>query len=530
MRPFLFDGVSFTHDGHPLITDLSFTAAPGQRLALIGENGSGKSTVLKLAAGQLPAHAGSIIRPRRVGLMDQHLPFDEHDTLASVIERSLVPVRAVLAEIDVAAASMATNEHSAARYATLLDEAEHLGAWTIEQRIAETLAGLGLAEVSHDRPVHTLSGGQRSRVALAGLMLSRPTGLLLDEPTNHLDDRALDFLTAELSVWAGPVVFASHDRAFLDSVATRIVDLDPSTSAMGELRVGATTTGRYSDYLAQRADERRQWAERFEVERERINGLRHEVSHGARQVFHTTAPKSEVRGAKKFYSDRASATIARRVNRAKTTLAQVERTQVRKPPEQLSFSGFGGRPLSAGELLISLQKVRVEGRLAEVSLDVRGLDRVLITGANGSGKSTLVRVLDATLPPDRGTRLVRRGLRIGTLAQDTEPHDLRLTPAELIADGKRTLSDIGLVAGRDQNRPLAELSLGTRKRAELARLVAHPPHVLVLDEPTNHLALSLAEDLERAIDEFPGAVVIASHDRWLRERWQGRVLTLDDLG
>ena len=303
MKPFLFDGVSFTHDGTPLITDLSFTAAPGQRVALIGENGSGKSTVLKLAAGQLPAHAGTLVRPRRVGLMDQHLPFDEHDTLASVMERSLVPVRAVLAEIDVAAASMATNEHSAARYASLLDEAERLGVWTIDQRVSETLAGLGLAEVSQDRPVHTLSGGQRSRVALAGLMLSRPTGLLLDEPTNHLDDQALDFLSAQLSLWGGPVIFASHDRAFLDSVATRIVDLDPSTSAMGEVRVGATTTGRYSDYLAQRADERREWEERFAAERERINALRHEVSHGARQVFHTTAPKTEVRGAKKFYSD-----------------------------------------------------------------------------------------------------------------------------------------------------------------------------------------------------------------------------------
>ena len=341
-----------------------------------------------------------------------------------------------------------------------------------------------------------------------------------------MDDQALDFLSAQLSLWGGPVIFASHDRAFLDSVATRIVDLDPSTSAMGEVRVGATTTGRYSDYLAQRADERREWEERFAAERERINALRHEVSHGARQVFHTTAPKTEVRGAKKFYSDKASATIARRVNRARTTLTQVERTQVRKPPEQLSFSGFGGRPLSADELLISLQNVAVEGRLAEVSLDVRGLDRVLITGANGSGKSTLVRLLEATLAPDRGARLVRRGLRIATLTQDTEPEDLRLTPTELVAHGKRTLSDIGLVAGRDQNRPLEELSLGTRKRALLARLVAQPPHLLVLDEPTNHLALSLAEDLERAIDAFPGAVVIASYDRWLRERWQGRVLDL----
>ncbi|MGJ6979002.1 ABC-F family ATP-binding cassette domain-containing protein [Aestuariimicrobium soli] len=527
LAPFAFDGVSFTHDGHPLITDLSFGAAPGQRVALIGENGSGKSTVLNLAAGRLHPQAGTVTRPAPVGVMDQHLPFDEHDTVADVLHRSLAPIRELLTNLDDAAAAMADDEREAARYAALLDDAERVGAWTIDQRVEETLAGLGLADVAQHRRVSTLSGGQRSRLALAGLLLSRPTGLLLDEPTNHLDDQALDFLARELESWPGPVLFASHDRHFLDTVATRIVDLDPAPSGLGELRVGQVTTGRYSDYLAQRADERRSWQERFSSERQRINDLRHEVSHGARQVFHTTAPKTEQRGSKKFYSDKASATIARRVNRARTTLERVERDQVRKPPQGLTFAGFGGRPMDHDEVLLSVQQVAVAGRLAPVSLDLRGPDRVLVTGANGAGKSTLVAVLDGSLDPDEGRRLVRKGLRIGTLTQDTDPADLDLTPAELLGESARGLSGIGLVAGRDQHRPLGELSLGTRKRVHLAQLVAHPPHLLVLDEPTNHLALSLAEDLERAIDEFPGAVVVASHDRWLRDRWQGRVLTLD---
>ncbi|WP_026377905.1 ABC-F family ATP-binding cassette domain-containing protein [Aestuariimicrobium kwangyangense] len=526
MQSFILDGVSFTHDGRPLLTDLSLTAAPGQRVALIGENGSGKSTVLHLAAGALVPQSGTIVRPSRVGMLHQHLPFRHTDSVGDVLERALVPTRTLLADLDRAAEALAHDPGAGARYATLLDEAEQVGAWTIEPRVEAALAGLGLAEVSQQRTVTSLSGGQRSRLALASLLLERPIGLLLDEPTNHLDDTALDFLAGELSNWGGPVLFASHDRHFLDTVATRIVDLDPASSAVGELRVGVTTTGRYSDYLAQRESERRAWDERFGAERQRINELRHEVAHGARQVFHTSAPKTEQRGSKKFYSDKASATIARRVNRARASLEQVEREQVRKPPSALRFTGFGGRPLDGDEVLVSLQQVSVNHRLAELSLDLRGRDRVLVTGANGSGKSTLVSVVNGTLRPDQGRRLVRRGLRIGTLTQDTTPTDLDATPAELFQDVGRSLSDLGLVAGRDQHRPLGELSLGTRKRVELARLVADPPHLLLLDEPTNHLALGLAEELERALDEFPGAVLIASHDRWLRQRWRGQVITL----
>ena len=250
------------------------------------------------------------------------------------------------------------------RLAAALAEADRLGVWTVSGRRGEVLAGLGLAAMPGDRTVGALSGGQRSRLALAALLLARPTALLLDEPTNHLDDEAVDFLAGTLAGWSGPVLFASHDRAFLDSVATRIVDLDPAPMAYASVVAaddgGAgygvrSTRGNYSDHLQQRRAERERWEQRFAAEQEELSALRHEAAVTARTTNRKSTPRTEGRGAKKFYADRDAKVTARRVRNATVRLEGLEREQVRKPPALLAFGGLPPAPRTGvdGPLLVA---------------------------------------------------------------------------------------------------------------------------------------------------------------------------------
>jgi macrolide transport system ATP-binding/permease protein len=522
----LLDGVSFAYADRPVLTDLSLTAPSGARLGLIGENGSGKSTLLHCAAGVLAPDRGTIQRPDRTGLLHQELPFAASDTLATVIHQAVAPVRALLSEVERLAHHL-DDLDAAAAYDEALTAAERADAWAIDARIAAVLAGLGLDDVAPARELGSISGGQRSRLALAALLLSHPTLLLLDEPTNHLDEDALDFLATELRTWPGPLLFASHDRVFLDEVATGVVDLDPAPGPRGELVQGRRYTGAYSAYLRARARDRERWRCEYAEQQDERHRLEHLVDVGAQQIFHTTAAKSEARIARKFYGDRAAKTIGGRLRSARNRLAALNADRMAEPPEPLRFAGFTGRAPVAG-IAVTMAEVSVEARLQPVSLQLRTRDRVLVTGGNGVGKSTLLAVLEGSLPPDTGQRLARPGLRIRRLAQDVAWPEPWRTPAEL-ADRRgvaEQFTGLGLVRPGDLGRAVAELSVGTQRRVALALLVADPPEVLLLDEPTNHLALSLAEELEAALPDYPGAIVVTSHDRWLRRRWRGRMLNL----
>ncbi|MDO5697348.1 MAG: ABC-F family ATP-binding cassette domain-containing protein [Dermatophilus congolensis] len=542
------DGVSVSFTDTRVLTDVSLTAPPGERVGVVGENGAGKSTLLRVAAGDLTPSAGGVTSPERVGLLHQELPHPASDTVGDVLEAAVAPVR-WLAErgeqLGAALAERPDDRRAAAEFAHSLHEAELAHAWSLDARIHEVVAGLGIADVPRSRRLAEISGGQRRRLALAALLLGHPTLLVLDEPTNHLDDAGLDFLAAHLDSWGGPVLFASHDRAFLDRVATRIVDLDPTPGPDGDLHQGAVYTGAYSDYLRTRVDDRRRWQERYDSEQHELARLRHTVDVAARDVFHRTTAKSEARIAAKFYGDRAATTIGRRVRSARTQLDRLEAAQVAPPPQPLAFTGFraderaverraGGderTPRGTGDEPapppLTLRGAAVAGRLAPLDLTLAENERLLVTGPNGCGKSTLLAVLAGTLAPTCGDRAAGEGVRIGLLAQD-------VTAA--VAGATTTAADLfehhgltpprGLLYARDIRRPLRELSLGTQRRVELALLVADPPDVLLLDEPTNHLALSLVEELEAALPEYPGAVVVASHDPWLRARWRGRELRL----
>lgn len=520
------DGVSQSYGDRRVLTDVSLTVAPGTRLGLIGENGVGKSTLLRILGGAEAPDGGALVRPARTGILWQEVRFAPEDTLAELIESSLVEVRAIERELEASASALDGDDPAAAtRYAAALDAAERAAVWSVDARRDELLAGLGVGSIPLARRLSEVSGGQRSRFALAALLLSRPDALLLDEPTNHLDDDAALFLERQLTAWRGPVVFASHDRAFLDAVATSLLDLDPARS-------GTTVFGGdYSAYLAAKADERERWEKQFSDEQDELKALKFAVDVTARGIAWSGKVRDNDKFAKSFKGGALDKQISRRIKNASGRLDELSETQVRKPPAILSFAGIptGSQALNeeAGTL-VQVSEARIPDRLDVRSFRVEPQSRILITGHNGAGKSTLLSALAGLQEVHAGTVTRRRGLRVGLLEQDVRFADPSASPRRIYEErlGERRaeavpLTGLGLVAPRDVDRPVGALSIGQQRRLALALILAKPPHVFLLDEPTNHLSLSLATELEEALGAYPGAVVVASHDRWLRAAWTG---------
>ncbi|MEV4754715.1 ABC-F family ATP-binding cassette domain-containing protein [Micromonospora sp. NPDC049559] len=516
-----------------VLDGVSLTAAPGQRIGLIGENGTGKSTLLRLLAGADEPDAGTVVRPPELGFLHQEMPFDPAATISAVLDDALREARADLAELDRLGGALADTPQDAPEYADLLvaygdrlDRAQAGDAWDADRRAEMTLAGLGLGALSRERTLASLSGGQRGRVALAALLVRRPTALLLDEPTNHLDDDAAAFLEEQLRGLPGVVVVASHDRAFLDAVCTDLIDLDPALN--GPTRYG----GNYTDYQAAKRAERDRWRRRFTEEQEELAELRRWVEVTAHEVAPGRVRRDNEKMGYGHTAGRVQNQISRRVRNAARRLDELEREQVDQPPEPLRFRVTTLAGAATDGILVSLRDVRVPGRLALDRLDVPATDRLLVTGPNGAGKSTLLAVLAGRLAATGELRR-RRGLRVGLLAQDTvfdRPGRTARETYEAALGAERAesvpLLSLGLLGPADLDRPVGQLSVGQRRRLALALLVADPPQLLLLDEPTNHLSPRLCDELEEALATGPGAIAVASHDRWLRSRWPGRELRL----
>ena len=584
-------GVSRSFAGRRVLSDISFTARAGDRVGLIGENGTGKSTLLRILGGLGRPDAGTVSHAASHGSLAQELPYPADAPIGRVLDdaqRQALAARDAVERTGAALARDPDDPRTADAYGEALEAADRLGAWETDSRRGEALAGLGLSGIPATTPVGELSGGQRLRLSLAALLLEAPHTLLLDEPSNHLDDSGVAYLERTLAAWPGIVLFASHDRALLDAVATRILDLDasavPAAVLADAVQSGAAQTGAATaspddagtdadaettddtgsglgvrvwgmGYSATREAQRAElarWRERYAAEREERAKLIHEIEVGAHEVNRKHESKSESRITRKFYADKDTRVTARRARNARTRLEQLERERVRRPPEPLRFAGIGAlEPVepatSAGpqeqgdradrrvepEPILRAADLELEGRLSPVSLAIEARTRLLLTGPNGAGKSTLLEVLADRLRPDAGELEVRPGARIGHLPQEVEFERPDRSAAETYAAlvgadlaERRPLESSGLLAPRDASQPVGALSVGQRRRLALAALLADPPHLLLLDEPTNHLSLTLVEELEAALNAFDGAVVLASHDRHLRALWAGETLAL----
>jgi macrolide transport system ATP-binding/permease protein len=526
-------------DGRAVLRDVDLVVPAGARVGLIGENGAGKSTLLRLLAAVDEPDAGDIERPVRLGWLPQEVPFDSGMPVASILDAAEAPLHDLERRLEAAAAALGSDPAADETYAAALAEAERVELWSRHARRDALLDAFGVAGIPLATLLGAISGGQRSRLALAALLLSRPDALVLDEPSNHLDDRAVESLREHLLGWRGPVLLASHDRALLDEVATELVDLDPGRrAATGENGGGQAVRygGGFSDYLAEKAREHERWVRGFVLEQRELAQLRETVQVTARALG--TADRrvrDNDKNVRHYKQASVEVAISRRVRDAERRLAELEAAQLGSPPEPLRFAGLppGIAALDVAEPLVALDEAAVDRRLQPVTLALRAGDRMLVTGPNGAGKSTLLGVLAASIPPDSGRRTARPRLRVGVLAQDTRLAEPHRTPRELyeraLGTGRAAavpLASLGLLGTRDLDRPAGALSVGQRRRIELALVLGRPPHVLLLDEPTNHLSLRLATELEDALGTHPGAVVVASHDRWLRRRWSGAVLAL----
>lgn len=522
--------LAFAYGDRVVFTAVNFTASAGQRVGLVGENGAGKTTLLRLLAGAQRPASGVVEGGGEIGLLSQELPFPPHARITDVLDDALARFRTAtreLARLGERLAEDPADQDALTEYGRVLEWAQAHELWDADRRATLVRAGLGLAELDQERALETLSGGQRSRLALAALLVRRPETLLLDEPTNHLDDEAMEFLERHLAAFAGIVVLSSHDRVFLDAVCTHIVDLDPALG--GPTRYG----GRYRDYLRAKRAERARWQQRFDTEQRELRRLRHAVAVTSRDINHDRPPRDNAKLAYDFKAGRVQRQISRRVRDAQRRLAELEHDQVSEPPPPLRFAGTLTSQVTE-PLLLSARDLELPGRLGPLAeLDVEGDARLLVTGGNGTGKSTLLGVLAGTLTPARGSLWRAPGVRTGLLEQDVTFTDPERTPRELYTRRAGaeapSLTELGLLPPRDVDRPLGNLSVGQRRRLALALLLADPPHVLLLDEPTNHISLPLAEELTEALASAPGAVVVASHDRWLRRGWSGRQLALEGV-
>lgn len=500
-------------DGTPVLHDLSFTLG-ATRTGLVAPNGAGKSTLLRLLAGELAPAAGRIALHGRVAWLPQHLALDPALQVADVLG-----VAARLRALDAVEAGMGTP-----------DDFECVGTeWDLRERVAATLARLGLEGLSLQRRLSTLSGGEAMSLALASRLLQRPEVLLLDEPSNHLDAAARRRLRDVLADWPGCVLVASHDRVLLDEMA-QIAELQPDHLALhgGGWRAYREAAEAGQQAAAQRV---RQW--RGEVRRQE-------------QARQQARERAERRGARAAHG-LADAGLPRLVAGTRARAAQVSAgkaddvhadrlAQARAQLRQAAQALDGPTPLSlplpatrvpADRLLLHGEGLQVkhDGRAlfapGGLTLTIRGPERIALQGDNGAGKTTLLRLLSGEWTPSAGS--VRRGAgRIATLSQRLELADPTCSVAQHLADAApalapgeraRLLAGLGFRGDRT-GLPLAALSGGERLRVVLlAVLHAQPaPQLLLLDEPTNNLDLDTVAQLEQGLRAYEGALVVASHD------------------
>ncbi|GAA2157294.1 MULTISPECIES: ribosomal protection-like ABC-F family protein [Glycomyces] len=512
---------------------VTFTVKPGEKLGIIGDNGSGKSTLLRLIAGTEAPDNGdlTVASPGGTGYLPQQLDLPEQDTVADAIDLALADLREIeQAMRDTEKALTDGDEAAAEHYAELMARFEAREGWDADLRVDQALAALGLPALGRDRPLGTLSGGERSRLMLAATLAARPALLLLDEPSNDLDDNAVTWLEAQLRDWKGTVVAVTHDRAFLEAITTTMLEV-------GDRKARRYGNG-YTGYLIAKATERQQAQEAFDrwnAEVARQEGI---VDHNVDRMsaIPRKLPMANT-GSGAFRSRNRDHGASSRIKVAKQMLERLKANPAPQPPEPLRFSAdLAVTTQETNQLALQLNDIRVGDRLKVDTLSITPGERILITGPNGAGKTTLVRVLAGELEPDEGQ--AERNGAIGHLRQLAGPGSARQSVLRAFAAGRigtleehtEALDRLGLFTHDEFGKPVATLSVGQRRRLELARLVSRPVDVLLLDEPTNHLSPLLAEQLQEALVDYKGTVILVSHDRRLREAFKGRHLQMNAGG
>ena len=529
----VLDDVSRTLGVRRVLDGVRESVMPGERIGVVGENGTGKTTLLRLLAGIDSPDAGAVAVhvAGGVGYLPQVPELrSERDTVAAAIDQALHELRVLETQLRQVEAELATADDldaALARYADLMEAFEARDGYAADARVEAALHGLGLAGIGHDRLLGSLSGGEQARLGLACVLAAAPQLMLLDEPTNHLDAAALEWLEEHLRAHRGAIVVVSHDRRFLERVATALWEVD------GARRTVHRHGGGYTGFVAAKAAARRQWEERYAQWEEELATQR-DLARTAAQRFEA-GPRGNTDRTNGRHQRSVEKQISARVRNAKERVRRLEAEPVARPPQPLRFTATLRARRTRGDLPVAqLHGVQVADRLDVREFSVAPGERVLVTGANGAGKSTLVRVLAGDLTPDAG-RAERAG-RVAWLPQESAVPDPAVPLLAAFAAGepgepgdhRGTLLGFGLFGADDLATPVGALSAGQRRRLALARVLRDPGDLLLLDEPTNHLSPALVEDLEAALAGFDGAVVAVSHDRTFVERFSARPVRLVD--
>ena len=564
MPALILDNISFSYTARPLLDRITLRLAAADRAVLIGPNGCGKTTLLRIAAGHLSPERGTVTRTGASTIPWNPVPHDAAAaTVAHFLESTFAPARELLARFETLSARLGAGGPVAAEYDRLLSLITRLDLWSLEDRVDDALAGLGLdmlAGSGRSRELATLSPGQRARLNLAVTLVARPQVLILDEPTNHLDAEASAYLSHMLHSWPGPVLMSSHDRAFIEDVATLIVDMDVSVWAqLARAEGGGEVCGvwecrcTYTDYLEAKRDAEQRYRALYLAQQEEKTQLRaHRQAAGGIARGGVRLANAEGK-AKKFFADRAQSTATRRTRHDDRKLEALATREVRKPRSYtFAFPDYAGAPTrqSAG-LAVSARAAAVPGRLAPVTFDLSHGEHLLVTGANGSGKSTLLTWIATGTPPPATSP--------AAVSPDSPHRSASSTAAQHVtAQPSGTLSCAGPQAFVPQRlprcgdpgftpevwnsgigelgtgilhpsmwaTPIPELSAGNQRRAQLALALTAQPAVLVIDEPTNYLDLAAMHALEESLARWPGTIILATHDRWLITHWPGPRLHL----
>ncbi len=514
---------------HVIVRDLSFQISPGERVGLLGPNGSGKTTLLRLLMRVEQPDRGSVfIDPNaRLGYLPQGLEFEPDATVAEVLHDERADAAL---DVERLAEALSSDTDQLPAYQAALDRLEALGGYPDASVRAEVLANLGLDQVPLETRVATLSGGQKTRLGLARVLLTEPNLLLLDEPTNHLDLPMLAWLEDWLSRFRGAALIVSHDRVFLDRAINRVLYLDPQTHTV------RSYAGNYTRYLEDSLAEYERQLDSYKQQVAEIHRLKQDIARTmeqARSVERSTTPRQPgVRRIAKKVANKAKA----REKKLDRYLESDERVEKPKPGWQMKVD-FDQADISGRDVL-SLEGVSVgygnRVLLRNITQIIRRGERIALIGENGAGKSTLVKTIVGEIEPLAGEVRLGVNVKVGYFAQEQDVLDPASTPLKtvqavaLMNDTEaRSFLHYFLFTGDQPLQLNQSLSYGERARLMLAQLVAQGCNFLLLDEPINHLDIPARTQFEQALTHFEGTALAIVHDRYFIQGFATRVWAVE---
>jgi ATP-binding cassette subfamily F protein 3 len=507
--------------GDPLFDGVSFSVDRRDRLSLAGPNGAGKTTLLRAIAGGTDLQGGELAfaKGTTIALHDQRPPRDLGLTLREYAlsgARELVAAEDELRRLEQAMAAGRHDEATLRRYSDAQERLEHAGGWAWRDRVASAVRGLGFSDADLDRQLETFSGGELTRASLARALAGDPDLLLLDEPTNHLDVESLEWLERELTTMDAAVILVAHDRWFLESVTTAVLELSPGGAHY--------FAGPWHEW-------RREKAARAAAAAKTVDRISEDITRLERFVERFRYKKTKAKQAQ------AKLTQIGRLEKERSQAAG-ERDALTRKRRTLGFDFL--QPPRSGRVVVEAEGLTLHAGdkllLEDASLAIERGEKVALVGPNGSGKTTLLEALLGDRPLDAGEARLGHGVVPSYFSQHAQ--ELPATGSVLECAQKRTgltrpqaqhLLGRFLFSGWDMHeRPVSALSGGERRRLALALAVASGGNFLVLDEPTNHLDLESREALESALEAFPGTILIVSHDRALLDAVPDRIVAVED--